>query len=291
MSKRRKRHLKKVFKIFLILLFTFIILNSSIPKFKKILNTNNSVKEDNKTNKNNSLNIEDINLDENLPTFEKLQILNEYDNRISKIINNYDEYPIDLLENLTRDLDLLDFVLDYPSKYGNTYSDNVGSIENGSIPLLLQWDERWGYYKYGDTSIAVEGCGPTALSMVIVGLTGDNKMTPSKVAEFSLKNGYYITNTGTSWLLMTEGASKLGLISSEISLSKNTIYNALEKGHPIICSMRPGDFTRTGHFIVLVGIIDDKIKVNDPNSKKRSDKLWTYEELKPQIKNLWEFTI
>ncbi len=290
MSKRKKRHLKKFIKIFLVILVTFIVLNYSIPKIKKILYTNIEVKEVNKINEK-PLNIEDIDLDENLPTLEKLQILKEYDNRINKIIDNYDEYPLDLLENFTRDLDLLDFVLDYPFKYGNTYSDNVGSVEKGVIPLLIQWDERWGYYKYGETSIAIEGCGPTALAMVISGLTGNNKVTPTKIADFSLKNGYYVNGTGTSWDLMTKGAEAFGLTVKEIPLAKNTIYNALENGHPIICSMRPGDFTRTGHFIVLVGIENDKIKVNDPNSKKRSSKLWTYEELKTQIKNLWEFTI
>ncbi len=290
MSKRKKRHLKKFIKIFLVILVTFIVLNYSIPKIKKILYVNNEVKECNKINEK-PLNIEDIDLDENLPTLEKLQILKEYDNRINKIIDNYDLYPLDLLENFTRDLDLLNFVLDYPLKYGNTYSDNVGSVEKGVIPLLIQWDERWGYYKYGETSIAVEGCGPTALAMVISGLTGNNKVTPTKVADFSLKNGYYVNGTGTSWDLMTKGAEAFGLTVKEIPLAKNTIYNALENEHPIICSMRPGDFTRTGHFIVLVGIENGKIKVNDPNSKKRSSKLWTYEELKPQIKNLWEFTI
>ena len=54
--------------------------------------------------------------------------------------------------------------------------------------------------------------------------------------------------------------------------------------------MRKGDFTTTGHFIVLVGIEDGKIKVNDPNSKERSNLLWDYERLEYQIKTLWEFS-
>ena len=102
MSKRKKRHLKKFIKIFLVILVTFIVLNYSIPKIKKILYVNNEVKECNKINEK-PLNIEDIDLDENLPTLEKLQILKEYDNRINKIIDNYDLYPLDLLENFTRE--------------------------------------------------------------------------------------------------------------------------------------------------------------------------------------------
>ena len=39
---------------------------------------------------------------------------------------------------------------------------------------------------------------------------------------------------------------------------------ALENGEPVICSMRPGDFTTKGHFIVLVGMEDGKIRVQCP---------------------------
>ena len=51
--------------------------------------------------------------------------------------------------------------------------------------------------------------------------------------------------------------------------------------------MRPGDFTTTGHFILLVGTEDGKIQVRDPNSTKRSEQLWDYETLEYQINNLW----
>lgn len=53
---------------------------------------------------------------------------------------------------------------------------------------------------------------------------------------------------------------------------------------------RPGDFTSTGHFIVLVGIEDGKIRVNDPNSRARSQVLWEYDRLESQINNLWSYT-
>jgi hypothetical protein len=54
--------------------------------------------------------------------------------------------------------------------------------------------------------------------------------------------------------------------------------------------MRPGDFTTSGHFIVLTGEADGKITVCDPNSRQRSEALWDYETLAPQIKNLWAYT-
>lgn len=89
---------------------------------------------------------------------------------------------------------------------------------------------------------------------------------------------------------MTEGAQHFGVDGEEISLSESEIFSELESGSPIICSMRPGDFTTTGHFIVLTGTDGEKIRVNDPNSKARSAQLWDYETLEYQINNLWAFT-
>ena len=51
--------------------------------------------------------------------------------------------------------------------------------------------------------------------------------------------------------------------------------------------MGPGDFTTTGHFIVLTGTKNGMICINDPNSVKNSEKLWDYEQIKGQIKNIW----
>ena len=58
---------------------------------------------------------------------------------------------------------------------------------------------------------------------------------------------------GTSWSLMSEGCSYFGLTADELSLSEASVFNALDSGCPIICSVRPGDFTTTGHFIVIYG--------------------------------------
>lgn len=48
-----------------------------------------------------------------------------------------------------------------------------------------------------------------------------------------------------------------------------------------------GDFTLKGHFIVMTGIENGKIKINDPNSFKNSNKLWDYDDIYKQINNLW----
>lgn len=224
-------------------------------------------------------------------TMERLQFMAELDERAQTILEHFDMYPQDLLDMLARNVDMLDFVVDYPEKNGNVYADTVGEVDKGNIPLLLQWDERWGYGKYGDGILAVCGCGPTALSMVVSGLTGDDSITPYVVARYADDNDYYVQGAGSKWSLISEGCQNFGVTAKELSLSENVVYGALETGSPIICSVRPGDFTTTGHFIVLVGIEDGKIRVNDPNSRERSQKLWDYQTLERQIDNLWAFSV
>lgn len=200
-----------------------------------------------------------------------------------------EDYPEELLEMLSRNPEMREFVLNYPDKKGKVYADTIREVTKGEFPLLLQWDQRWGYGTYGNSLIAVSGCGPTALASVIAGLTGENTVTPYTIAKFAEEQGYCIEGVGTSWELFTSGVRSFGITGTEMSLSKDTVFEALQNGQPIICSMRPGDFTTTGHFITLVGIEDGKIKVNDSNSKKNSKTLWEYETLEPQIKNLWVF--
>jgi len=158
------------------------------------------------------------------------------------------------------------------------------------IPLLLQTDERWGERAYGNSNIAVSGCAPTCMSMVIVGLTHNEKATPIMLAEYAQNEGYYMEGVGTVWDFFAKGGKEFGVAGKEISLDKTVVMRQLTAGHPVICSMRPGDFTTEGHFIVLVGVSEGLIELHDPASSERSGRLWDYDVLAPQIKNLWAFS-
>lgn len=220
----------------------------------------------------------------------KLAAMAQTDGKVRQVLEQADQYPEDLLELLANNEETADFVLDYTEKKDDAPAENIGDITSGEIPLLLQWDERWGYAQYGDNMIAINGCGPTVVAMVAAGLTGDNTITPYRVAQYAEERGYYTGESGTSWELMTAGAEHFGVQGQELGLSENGILSELESGHPVVCSMRPGDFTTTGHFIVLTGVEDGKIRVNDPNSRQRSEELWDYDTLEYQINNLWAFS-
>lgn len=198
------------------------------------------------------------------------------------------EWPDKLVELLEKNPDAEEFVLNYPLKKNNVFDIDLSDYENkNSVPLFFQWDERWGYTIYGSNVMGLTGCGPTCLSMVCLYLLNDAVYTPRYMADFAEENGYYVEGSGSAWTLISEGGETLGLDVTEISLDENRMMKNLELGNPIICSMGPGDFTTAGHFIVLAGCKDGKFVVNDPNSITNSERLWSYDELKGQIKNLW----
>ena len=135
------------------------------------------------------------------------------------------------------------------------------------------------------------GCGPTCLSMVTCGLTGDTQWNPYEVAKMAEDNGYYVDGSGSSWALMSSGAEKLGLTVSSVIFDAEHICATLEAGQPIICVMGPGDFTNAGHFLVLTGV--DKngdIILQDPNSVERTKQHWDVQKLMNQMKNLWAYS-
>jgi len=220
---------------------------------------------------------------------QKLQEMAGDNPEIAAVVENSADYPSSLLELLSKNEETLQFVLDYPEHKDDTPPETIGDVTVGEIPLLLQWDERWGYTNYGTDFLAITGCGPTCLSMVAAGLSGDNTITPNRVAQFAMDNGHYVDGAGSAWSLMTEGCQEYGLTSRELPLDENRMKSELMAGNPIICSMLPGDFTQKGHFIVIVGVEDDMFQVNDPNSQIRSDQLWSYDRISTQIGNLWAF--
>ncbi len=200
----------------------------------------------------------------------------------------FGKYPDDLIALLDRNPETETFVLEYPLKKDADIridlSDYKGST---SVPLFLQWDQRWGYIEYGSGVAGLTACGPVCLSMAAWYLTEDDAFAPDKMIEFATNNGYYSPGNGSSWTLISEGGVKLGFDVTEIPLVESRIIKNLEVDNPIICAMGPGDFTTTGHYIVMTGYENGMIRINDPNSIANSEKLWKYEDIEGQIRNLW----
>ncbi|MCD8375885.1 MAG: C39 family peptidase [Oscillospiraceae bacterium] len=201
-------------------------------------------------------------------------------------------YPQRLQELVEANAEAINFVYYYPeyASQGTQEIDLSQEAAQDTVPLLIQWDSRWGYGSYGDGLIGYTGCGPTCLSMVALYLTGDATFTPLYVANWADEAGYYINGAGSTWTLMTRGCAYLGLTAHELSLTESAMKDVLDQGMPIICSMGPGDFTESGHFLVITGYTDEGFTLNDPNSLLRSAQVWSYETLSSQIRGLWAYS-
>lgn len=69
--------------------------------------------------------------------------------------------PETLLDLAERNPETIDFVkgyLDYDSASVNR--DISAEVQQGTIPLFLQWDKRWGYEQYGDNFMAAHRLWP-----------------------------------------------------------------------------------------------------------------------------------
>lgn len=219
------------------------------------------------------------------PLKEACQLLQRY--TYDKELNPY-FYTLPLAELYLRNPDTQEFCRRYyelrqnePTADLSAYADCEG------VPLFLQWDLQWGYFDYGGNLMGLSGCGPTSLAMAAYYFTGDPNMNPLTLARFALDNGYRYLGNGTSWSFMSEGARQLGLNSRVLGLSEWAMADALANGELIICNMAPGQFTTSGHYILLTGYEDGRFTVNDCNSITRSQRTWTYDEICGEILCLW----
>lgn len=211
--------------------------------------------------------------------------------KLEQIRNHPELYPQALRELAEKNPEALDYVYRYPELYDETPKIDLRAETAGDkVPLLLQWDSRWGYQTYGSGLMGYTGCGPTCLSMVALYLTGNPGCDPVTVARYAEQEGYYVSGSGTSWALMETGCQHFGLTSEDLAFDEHQMAARLQDGKPLICVLGPGDFTDAGHFIVITGYTGEGFTICDPNSPQRSAQLWTFARLKGQVKNVWAFS-
>lgn len=207
-------------------------------------------------------------------------------------IMNSTQYPKQLQELALKNEEALEFVYDYPTEHVREHTiDLTEEASMDSVPLFVQWDKRWGYEKYSGNFFAASGCGPTTLSMVVVYLTHNRDASPLAVAKYSKEAGYSVDGSGSSWTLISEGCRHYGVKAKTVSLDESRMKAELDAGHPIVVNVGPGDFTDTGHFMVITGYDDEGFSINDPNSIEKSGKRWLFKNISSQIRAVWSMYV
>lgn len=230
---------------------------------------------------------------------EALMTAAETDADVAWIVSHIDCYAVDgssvqykLLKLAATEPQARLFVRNWPDCYP---SDQAGSCSSGwdsRVPRLYQWDERWGYTLYCNTTFALTGCCPTSLAMVYQGLTGSSDRSPYDLGVLAARWGYMDSFNGTDTAFLTNCAPELGLSCRQLSVSADSITSALSAGEVVICNVGPGDFTTGGHFIVLAGLDNaGDVVVNDPFSAERSAVSWSAQTIAGQTKALYAYSL
>lgn len=149
---------------------------------------------------------------------------------------------------------------------GSDKAPDVQVGEYAGLTYYSQLDSRWSskmYSSVGNTSqtIGSSGCGPTSSAMVVSSIKGN--ITPDTMAELYTQYGYRSASQGTYWSAFKWTADVFDIGYSECYKLDDAVEK-LKDNHYIIASCNQGLFTYGGHFIVLIGVEGDYIKVYDP---------------------------
>lgn len=164
----------------------------------------------------------------------------------------------------------------------------------------FQTDPRWKNIPYavkGESStIGGSGCGPSSAAMILA-TWADKNVTPKTECAWALKNGYKALNSGTYYSYFVPAFKRYGLKCTW--LSSTNIYgnassplhaqakSAVENGDLVIACMGKGNWTRSGHYIVVWNIVGNTIYINDPASTKLARTQGDYSVFKKQVKYYW----
>ena len=148
---------------------------------------------------------------------------------------------------------------------GSEKTPNIQLGEYAGLTYYSQIDSRWKnlmYSSIGNTSqtIVTSGCGPASAAMVVSSIKGN--ITPDQMADLYTRYGYRSPNQGTYWSAFKWTADVFNIEYSECYRLDDAI-NKLKNNNYIIASCNQGLFTYGGHFIVLVGIEGNYIKIYD----------------------------
>ena len=163
-----------------------------------------------------------------------------------------------------------------------------------------QNDSKWGGLSYsvdGERStVKSAGCGPTSLADVLAAIVSPY-IDPVTLASWARYHNYKVKNSGTSYSFFVPCAKAYGVTVRR--LNTTNVYGIpwsgthdkaraeLQKGNWLIACMGKGNWTSSGHYIVVYGYKDGYVYINDPASTAAKRAKNTWELFKSQVKYYW----
>lgn len=181
-----------------------------------------------------------------------------------------------LLELALNEPTAIEFVYGYLSTKTPTSSESyTDKVTVGTYPKLYNWDTRWGYVGYGDSTIAFNGSGPTAFTMAYMGLTGKSDRTPATFAAAATEQDCIDTVYDTKPEFFSNVVEELGLYMEEYAPSGENLSNAVQSGTVVLVQLRERSLTDRAHWALAVSRnLDGSINLYDPTSSSISEHPW-----------------
>lgn len=219
------------------------------------------------------------------------------------ILDNIEEYPDDIVDFYNQGGDFRDFVYNYPAhKYDYAsmqFTDE--ELNSEKPPKLYMYDFRWCYQPMGGGYIMNNGCAPVALTMANLYLTHSGDTDPYKIAQIAESMGLIGYGGGIVSSDIKTVAEAIGLSAEEYrffdeeqnvkteNVEKQLLTDILDSGHVLMVGVFGEPFG--GHAIIISDYTDEGFVINDPASRERSEKIWSYDELAPIIYYLWDLSV
>lgn len=164
-----------------------------------------------------------------------------------------------------------------------------------NFPNFRYYNQTLYDESYSSYTISKAGCCPTSLAMILTYLTGD-EILPTDLTD-EMDKYCYSEGTDVTGDCFPEVCSKYNINAKKLNWTdENEIRNSLENNNPIILNVNKGDFTSSGHFIVLLGLDQDgNVIVADPNNINTSAKTYSINRLIEQTNPIeaacWSFEL
>ena len=256
MNKERKKLI--VLEGIILILILFVILSQC--------NLQGGQKNQNNITENNIQNVENANgedlANDSVNTVNDEIISNKSSTEIP-ILTEEDEQTVEVQETEAEGFEEQGII----AYNGAEKTPNVQLGEYSGLTYYSQIDNRWKNKMYSSVgniaqTIGTSGCGPAAAAMVVSSIKGN--ITPDQMADLYMKYGYRSANQGTYWSAFKWTADVFDIGYSEC-YKLDEVINKLKDNHYIIASCNQGLFTYGGHFVVLVGLEGNYIKIYDSN--------------------------
>lgn len=170
-----------------------------------------------------------------------------------------------------------------PSKALNQKITSGYGLEGEGVsvktPLIIQTEQKGNYGSY---DLSTGGAGPATAAMVISAL--NHNISASEVAQEFANTA--VPGVGFSPLIFTAMANKYSLNFSE-STNIEDVRTHISSGGLVIAELK----SYSGHTIVIKGVtFNGDFYVNDPASKKNSNRLWSFDEVKSKCNKFYLFS-